>query len=101
MLIIYIGSDVKKLQKEMQKLFLKQKEKGGIIDLEVENINFKSTKQDLKKKLLSSLRGWGWCIKVEKLKRKTKGGKPFCFSSFVLFFACLYIKLKIKEGIQI
>jgi len=33
---VSIGSDVKKLQREMQKLFLKQKEKGGIIDLEEE-----------------------------------------------------------------
>jgi len=31
-----ISDDVKKLQKKMQELFIKQKEKGGIIDLEAE-----------------------------------------------------------------
>lgn len=35
-LIITIGDDMKVLQKEMKKLFQKQKEKGGIIDLEEE-----------------------------------------------------------------
>lgn len=33
---VSIGSEVRKLQRDMQKLFLKQKEKGGIIDLEEE-----------------------------------------------------------------
>ena len=32
---LHLGSEVRKLQRDMQKLFLKQKEKGGIIDLEV------------------------------------------------------------------
>ena len=31
-----ISDDVKKMQKMMQKLYMKQKEKGGIIDLEAE-----------------------------------------------------------------
>ena len=35
-----ITEDVKKLQKKMQKLFQKQKEKGGIIDLEAEKNKF-------------------------------------------------------------
>ena len=33
---IGISDDVKKMQRNMEKLFLKQKEKGGIIDLEAE-----------------------------------------------------------------
>ena len=33
---IGISDDVKKMQRKMEKLFLKQKEKGGIIDLEAE-----------------------------------------------------------------
>ena len=37
-LVITIGEEVKELQAQMQKLFLKQKEKGGIIDLEVKLI---------------------------------------------------------------
>ena len=35
-----ITEDVKKLQKKMEKLFRKQKEKGGIIDLEAEKNKF-------------------------------------------------------------
>lgn len=35
-----ITEDVKKLQKKMEKLFQKQKEKGGIIDLEAEKNKF-------------------------------------------------------------
>ena len=33
---VAISEDVKRLQRNMEKLFLKQKEKGGIIDLEAE-----------------------------------------------------------------
>ena len=40
-LVITIGEEVKELQVKMQKLFLKQKEKGGIIDLEVNQIFIK------------------------------------------------------------
>ena len=35
-----ITEDIKMLQKKMQKLFQKQKEKGGIIDLEAEKNKF-------------------------------------------------------------
>lgn len=35
-LVISLGDDVKKLQQQMHKLFLKQKQNGGIIDLEEE-----------------------------------------------------------------
>ena len=35
-----ISEDVKKLQKTMEELFIKQKEKGGIIDLEAEEKKF-------------------------------------------------------------
>ena len=34
--LIIGGDDVKRLQKQMEELFLRQKEKGGIIDLEEE-----------------------------------------------------------------
>ena len=44
-LVISITDEVKDLQAQMQKMFLKQKEKGGIIDLEVifESQNCKSS----------------------------------------------------------